>query len=799
LKKVIEPLNSIMIKKISFVLLLIIGSSAYGRQWLNISGKVTDTKSNGISNAYIYILNTDIATFSDEHGDFTINNISPGEYAIVITAIGYATLNEKVFITKETGQSFVFKLADEVTELDAVIVTAQKREENLQYLPLSISVLEKKEIEAYRLWASKDLTAIAPNLYASNPGDGRNVISIRGVTSSSYDPAVTTYIDGVSQFTLDTYIPQLFDVARIEVLRGPQGTLYGRNAMGGIINIITKKTADKTEGFAEIDAGNYGMTRYTAGIRIPVIKNKLFFGAAFLQEGLDGYYFNTWNNSKFDRQHRLAGNYYLKYTNGSKWTATLNIKHLANRNYGAFSLAGNADYAFAYPFKINQNAVAKLIDNTINGSLSVNYPGKHVMISSQTAYQSNYRYYRTPIDADFSPIDGVTIINNYGHQWNNVKVITEEFKFSSPDYSSPLKWTAGIFMFYQKTPNKQATHFGKDAALVGSPDSNFAIINTTKSDNLGMSFFTQTSYAVNKKINIIAGVRYDHQYSKEKVRGDYQPDASPVPVFQTRPDTSAHARYGAFSPKLGIDFDFQKNTSVYITYSRGYRTGGLTQLSADPSQPPLYAYKPEFSNNFELGSKNMLFRNRLRANISFFYTIISDAQVPTLILPDAITVTKNAGSLNSKGFEMELESALLKGFEADYNLGYTYARYTRLKFSQNGAVTDLAGKRQIFTPDMTSLLAIQYGLPIQKRQLVKLILRGEWMYIGTTYFDFNNSIRQSPFNLLNTRIGITSKHFELMLWGRNLTDKKYIAYAYDFGAAHLGDPKTYGISIRTMF
>ncbi len=156
----------------------------------------------------------------------------------------------------------------------------------------------------------------------------------------------------------------------------------------------------------------------------------------------------------------------------------------------------------------------------------------------------------------------------------------------------------------------------------------------------------------------------------------------------------------------------QRISNLFATYSRGYRTGGLTQLGADPSQPPLYAYKPEYSNNFELGIKNTFLENRARVNISFFYTTITDAQVPTLVLPAAITVTKNAGSLTSKGMDAELAATILKGLEATYNFGYTDAKYTKLKLSQNGSETDLSGNRQIFTPDITSMLALQYNVSL---------------------------------------------------------------------------------------
>jgi len=776
---------------------MLIYFSVFSQQVITIQGNIKDERSNPVRYASVYLLNSNFFAVTDTLGAFMIKNIPEGNYTVVASAIGYATINKTINLTHEGKTSFDFQLIDASKQLDEVIVTAEKKEENVQTIPSSISALNAKSINDYRLWNSKDITAIVPNLYSANPGDGRNVTSIRGITSSSYDPAVTTYIDGVNQFTLDTYIPQLFDVERIEVLRGPQGTLYGRNAMGGVINIITKQPTNRTNGFLEISAGNYGEQRYTGAVRTPIIKDKLFFGASLLYEGLNGYYTNEYDDSKFDKQHSFGGNYYLKYLANDKWSVTLNAKHLANRNYGSFTLAPNADAALADPFKVNQNAVAKLVDNTFNTSLTANYAGQSFNFSSQTSYQSNYRYYATPIDGDFSPADAITIINNYGNKWNNIKVVTEEFRFTSPASSaSRLKWTAGSYLFYQNVPNKQATHFGKDAALVGSPDSNYAVINTAKAKSSGIALYAQSDYALTKKWDVILGIRYDYQYSKEKVLGEYQPDVSPVPVFETQPDTSANVSYSAFSPKLSVAYHPTSNVNLFASYSRGYRTGGLTQLGADPSQPPLFAYKPEYGNNFELGLKNTFVENRARANISFFYTTITDAQVPTLVLPAAITVTKNAGSLTSKGVDAEFAATVLKGLEATYNFGYTDTKYTKLKLAQNGSETDLSGNRQIFTPDITSLLALQYNISLIPSKQLQVIIRGEWIYLGTQYFDLANTIRQSPYSLLNTRLGLKTKHAELYFWERNIANVKYIAYGYDFGAVHLGNPRTFGFTFK---
>ena len=182
------------------------------------------------------------------------------------------------------GEMIHIVLPVSAQQLDAVVVTAEKEESNIQTVPVSITALSSRDIDAYRLWSSKELKGIVSNMYAADPGDGRNVISIRGITSTSYDPAVVTYIDGVPQFTLDTYIPQLFDIDHIDVLKGPQGTLYGRNALGGVVNIVTKKPDNQFHGSIDLSAGDHGLQRYSFQISAPLINGKLFLGVAGLYE-----------------------------------------------------------------------------------------------------------------------------------------------------------------------------------------------------------------------------------------------------------------------------------------------------------------------------------------------------------------------------------------------------------------------------------------------------------------------------------------------------------------------------------
>ncbi|MEP6844358.1 MAG: TonB-dependent receptor [Panacibacter sp.] len=759
-----------------------------------ISGKVKDTKSIAIEGAVVHVLNSNYTTITDAQGNFVIISVGKGGYTIMVEAIGYASKSETVNVNQPAD----IILTEDFNQLDDVTISAEKRETAQQQTALSITSLSAKQVQQYRLWNSKELTGIVPNLYSNNSGDERNVTSIRGITTTSYDPAVTTYIDGVNQFSLDTYIPQLLDIDRIEILRGPQGTLYGRNAMGGVINIITKEPTNTISGFAELNIGNHNQQRYNAAIRTPIIKGKLFFGAAAMFNTRDGFYNNEFNNTSFDKQHGFSGNYYLKFLPNPKWAITLNAKHQDVKNNGAFPMVNGIDEAFNNPFKLSQNALAKMIDNTFNASLIINHTGSTFNFSSQTAWQQNYRYYDAPLDGDFSPLDIVSVIKENNKKWNNVKVFTEELRFSSPaNNASAFKWTAGSYFFHQDNPNKQATYFGKDAGIYGIPDTEFSTISTSTGKNTGIAVYGQLNYAISKKVELISGLRYDYENKKLSVLGEYEKDG--VVRFVTLPDTSAKANFNAVSPKLGISYNATDNNHLFATYSRGYRTGGLTQLSSDPSNPPLYPYKPEYSNNIEAGIKNNFFKDRLRVNVTAFLTFVTDAQVPTLILPDAITITKNTGKLTSKGAELEIATTPVKGLQLDYNFGYTHAKYKSLKVSSNGETVNLNGSKQIFTPDVTSMLAAQYNVLLSQKQQLKIVARAEWFYIGTTYFDLANNIKQSPYQLLNTRVGISSKHADLFFWGRNITDKHYIAYAYDFGAVHLADPRTYGATLMVKF
>jgi len=766
----------------------------------SITGVLQNENGNPIDGATISVLNTGYQTVSNQKGYFSFNALKNGNYTLSIKSLGYAEISKEININATNNSKSTdikLTLIASTNQLDVVVVTAEKKEDLLQKIPASISSLNAKQINAFGLWNTKEITGIIPNLYSADPGDGRDVTSVRGIATSSYDPTVATYIDGVNQFSLDTYIPNLFDVERIEVLRGPQGTLYGRNAMGGVINIITKQPTNTKTSFFDISVGNYNQQRITAGIKTPFIKDKLFFGASILSNKRDGFYTNDFTQTSYDNQDGFSGNYFLKYIANDRWNINFNFKHHLNKNKGAFPLVFGSEDAIANPYTLNQNASTTMMDQTTNTSLSIRYAGSGFNFSSQTAYQQNYRYYTNPIDGDFSPIDAISVINNYGSKWNNNKVITQDFKFTSNNANnSKFKWTAGAFLFYQDAPVKQATRFGIDANLMMIGDSLFSIINTSTTLKKGFAIYGQATYALSDKLNMSFGLRNDYENQSESVMGQYQHDPS-TKLYTTTSDTLGRTHFNALSPKLSLDYQVNNYSLWYGIYSRGFRAGGLSPLSSDPSQPPLVAYLPEYSYNFETGIKNNWLNNKLIVNIALFYTKITDAQVPSLVLPDAITITKNTGQLTSKGIEAEIFAIPAKGLFLQYSFGTNIARFDKLDIASQGSTLNLAGKHPIFSPNATSLLAAQYSFTLNAK--LKIMTRAEWKYIGTTYFDLANTIEQTPYHLLNAKAGIETEKIALYFWAKNLAGTKYISYGYDFGAVHLGDPAIWGSSLSFKF
>ena len=769
---------------------LLITLSGFSQETIKLSISAKNKQGIKVEGIEVSLLNSNQLVVVNEKTGIVFNNLSKGYYELLITAEGYASVIWKGQLDRSQEVSILME--SNSIKLDEVVVSSDKKQANILNTPGSISSINAKQIRDMRIWEISDLSGFAPNLFIANSGDNRNVTGIRGMVTTSYDQSVATYVDGVAQFNLDTYIPQLNEIESIDIIRGAQGTFYGRNAMGGVINITTKKPTNTTQVNAGVQIGNYGQKRINAAVNAPIIKNKLFLGMSALHDRKNGFYTNEFLNMKFDKQQQTMLNLQLKYFLTKGWSLQADLKQYIAKNDGAFPLVNDMKALFENPYTLSQNLTSSMRDNSRNISVVAKHKGKKTDITLQHARQRNYRFYEKSLDADFSPADIVGIFNNYGKDFNTVNVMTNELRFNSVK-SSPeqaFEWSAGIYQFSQKSPTKQATVFGKDAGLFGIPDKNFSIISINKGENNGLAAYGHMSYTINEKVSVNGGMRIDNENRKLTIGSQYE--KQPRPAIPTMADTTGKSSYGAFSPKLGIQFQPTAEQLMYLSFSRGFRSGGLTSISSDPSQVPLSAYNPEFSNMFEAGIKGKDKNNQFRYAIAFFYNKVMDIQTPLLVLPDAVTIIQNAGEMNAWGLEGEMEVKLAKGLSLQYSGGLTSAKYAVLGVVSNGVQVDLSGNKQVFTPSTTNYFATQYQTSIAAHELM---FRLEYNHTGKQFFDLANTIEQKAYGLVNFRSSIRTNHFDISVWGRNLMGKKYINYAYDFGAAHLGNPRMIGIGL----
>lgn len=781
--------------KYLYTLLIILFSLPVFAQSGNVQGSITTTSGQPIPKTTIKLLNTNLGSTTDDQGKYTISHLENGDYTISISALGYATQLRAFNIKKGQTRDLDFKLAESSRQLNEVAVTSEKRQESVQNIPAAITTLDAKQIRDYRLWDITNLTAIAPDLFVIEHGNSTssNFFNIRGVMGFSSEQAVATYIDGVYQSDYFSAPPLFNDIQSIEILRGPQGTLYGRNAYGGVVNITTRQPGNTPAGYAEATFGNYGQQRYTVGLSEPIVKDKLFASGSFTYNHRGSIYYNEFTHSGFDRREDYNGNFSLRYLPSANWSLVLNAKTESDDDRGSFPWVTSIDDVFAKPYQVNTNNTNVERRNNFNTSLAANYYGKDFNFTSVSSYTNFHIWYEGQgVDYDFSPLDALSTAPDTRQQ-----VYAQELHFSSPSASqSKLKWVGGAYGFIENLRVTTPTFYGPDYLLLDSTsNAPFTTIDQSKGTNKGYAFFGQATYALTGKLDFTAGIRYDVENRGLNDYTDYLKDPNP-PALEA-PAMDYGATFHAVTPKFVLSYKLQDNMLLYGSYARGFRAGGLNTNAPTPAQVP---YQPEHSDNYEIGWKNMLFNNKLKLNLTAFYLEQHNQQISTS-MNGVDELILNVGEMHNKGAELEVTALPVKGLQIDWNASYSHARYTSLLLydATAGAVVNYKGDQPINTPPVTSMLAAQYTYDFSgSKQKLAAYVRGEYRYIDKFYFDFVNGLSQPASSLFNAKAGITTKNYELNFWARNIFDKKYVAYG-SFGTFLLGSPATYGITLIAKF
>jgi iron complex outermembrane receptor protein len=701
-------------------------------------------------------------------------------------------------------------------QLEEVIVTANKREESIIKVNTSVTSLSSKKLEDTRTWGLSGLTALVPNYNYQELGVSfQQIQSIRGIQVFSENPAVSTYIDDVNNIDILANGFAFTDIERIEILRGPQGTLYGRNAMGGVVNIITKKPTNQTNGFAETSFGNLGLQRYSTGIKTPIIKDKLYFGLNGLYQTQDGFLKNNisgtsatdtnLNGKSIGGEKNLYGNMILKWLVNNRFHLTLNLKGQQDKsNNSGFMVSQFSDtYAFANPDVINLSRIQSHERNILNTSLVAKYNADKFTITSISALQT--------ISFGFKDLDFPGIYHSYydgkiGELLPPQKVWSQELRINSHS-DSKFHYTAGVYAFTQKgyepTTNTAYELSDAEAAAFGLPSGTY-LINRNRSNNSGLAGFGEMSYQLTNKLKATIGLRYDYEKREATFNGFGDAMLFNGVVTDINPNITADGNYSAISPKFSVNYSVNELSNIYATYTRGFRAGGINASSLPVGVRQ--TFDPEYSNNYEIGYKSYLLNKKLSVGASAFLIQWKDLQFYNLVAPFTYA-RENVGDAQSMGIELEVSALPAKGLQLDGSFGFNPTEYKgfdlkRVNFGTGvESTTAIGGNKLSNAPTHTLFLGAQYEYSINQK--LKAIVRGEIRNLGKQYTDIQNQIEQPSYTLLNSRIGLTYGKYNLFIWGQNLTNERYLAYGNpdsSFGRqSRMAQPRTFGLTLSAKF
>lgn len=672
-------------------------------------------------------------------------------------------------------------LSDSV-QLSEVIVTAEKRNQRIKDLPTSVTSISISRLESEKAKSLRNISAIVPNFYMPEYGSKLTApVYIRGVGSRINSPSVGLYVDRVPYFEKSAFAFDFADVERIEILRGPQGTLYGRNTMGGIINVITRAPRNHRELRLSSDFGNYGFMKYNLSYNEP-ISNKL---AVLLNGGYterNGYFTNNFHDESV----------------GSDFTKNASLKVRFNPVKPlvlTYKIGGERSYEKGYPYgvldstnhvkEINYNYKSRysrdIFDNSLTAAL---YLDKFV-ITSISGIQ--YLKDKQQIDQDFMPQDYYQVQQGVKqNQYTQEVVVTT-------NNSKYIDATLGFFGFTQNVDRDIDLLYGTDIQKLKVPGlaAGNGYVKYNKEENSGVAAFGQATL---KKIaglfDISLGLRYDYEhnslnYTYYTTKGETQ---------TLKKDTLFKESFNELLPKVAVRFYLPYNSSAYFTTSKGYRGGGFNTAFVRPEDE---VYTAEDSWNYEFGIKSNPI-SMVSLSAAVFYIDWKNQQVSQRV-PVGGNMIKNAGKSYSKGFEFELIYTPVKNLNIGGTYGLTEAKYVDF---QPNTQDELNYKDNYlsFIPKYTFSAFAGYKIALQSKWVKSANIHLSAIGIGKQFWNDENSKSQGAYTIVNGVIGAETPWFDISLWSRNMLNKEYFPYMFYVSNfknwyAQKGQPMTFGVTI----
>jgi iron complex outermembrane receptor protein len=712
-------------------------------------------------------------------------------------------------------------------ELGEVVVTAQRREESAQKVPLALSVVGASALQDRNITDLSEVSELVPNLNLAEV-QGRARITMRGVGLDSIAPgvegAVAFHTDNVFISRSAAAFASFYDIERIEVLRGPQGTLYGRNATGGTINVITARPTTDTQGYAKVTFGDYSTVNTEAAISGPVVGDSVLGRLSVQTQHHEGYNHNIVTGDRIDGKDSQAARAQLAFQPTDKLSVRLALDFYrddsSSGGYHSLGAGGRTATGAIIPTKNDLHGgtnptdirdIAADRDPNLNqrfygGLIDASYDLGLFTLKSLTSAR------QTENDLDYSIVLGTLSRYAQGLSSEHADQFSQEFQASAS--TDRNKFVAGLYYFHEN--NFGFTAFPFSLALFGGPDvlkEGFFSGGRLLTD--AAAVYSQDTYSVLDDLRVTVGGRYSVERKKVNERSmvdlvrNYDP-SNPL----TGTTGQNQATFHSFTPKFGIDYDLTRDVLLYASYSKGFKSG---TFSLGSLLPPL---RPEVVKAYEIGEKATLFGGRLRANLAAFWYNYSDLQVGKVV--NNIVSLENAATARVKGAELEV---IAQPFNAPFTVSispsYLDARFTNYITSDpsrpagDGHTIDefgapafnLSGNYLSQAPKFKVNVGAEYTFGAPGGQVT---LRAESVYTSRVYFSSYNLpfVSQGPYNVSNAFVNYETSdgRWQGGLYVRNLFDKTIVASATVLGsipgfpiAGYLEPPLTFGATLRVRF
>ncbi len=747
--------------------------------------------------------------------------------------------------------------------LEEVIVTAQKREQSLQEVPVAVSAFSGTDIANAEIRDIRSLQLLSPSVNVTQAAAAyQTTISIRGIGTSGFnpglEPSVGVFVDGVYRSRTGSSIGDFNELERVEILRGPQSTLYGKNSSAGVIGYYTKKPEYEFGGEAELGLGNYSRKIASARVTGPLIDDKLAFSLSANYNQRDGFIKNPAQDITVNDRDRWAVRGQLL------WDASdsVQVRFIADVSQQRelccaapsfingpttplIAALGGTVVSPADPFNRVVNFDSKMQSNMDDGGASMQIDWEindSVLFTSITGYRDFES--DTDFDADFTDVE---LVRSQGNL-TQIKAFTQEFRFASTG-DNRVDWQAGAFFYDQDLHVEGKVHYGNltrpyfdgltggaitgvENALGFPPGIFFApgtgmVSEIFDSTSKSWALFGQTDIHLNDAWTLTVGLRYTDERKTGKGKffvidpwaalplGAFLPPPvaqalAGTQIFPPATDFDKKRTEGEWSGNLILAWDVNESLNTYISYSRGYKAGGFNLDRAAGFANPSYTFDPEFIDNYEIGFKSRFWEGRSQLNIALFYQDVQDFQTT---LFDGIRFNlANAGDMDIYGVELESQTQLTENLH--WSLGITYLDATYASYTDApcpifipAVSCDLTGERKDDAPKWTGTTNLTWEKPISSN--LALFLRGEVYYRGERFTAGDNDPNSfiGGTTLLNASIGIHNidQTWDVRIWGRNLADEEFPQIIFDTVvqpgsySGYPNDPKTYGITARFWF